>query len=86
MFVSTFTGSTCTPSIDIDTALGSDAGGTFTIAFPVIFLSVAVPSRYGLVEVFPVPCSSYGLYVELVSSPLNTYTPIFLLPIIFIVP
>ena len=44
--------------IEIETGLGSDAGGTFTIAFPVTFWSVAVPSKYGLVETFPVPCAS----------------------------
>ena len=58
IFVSTFTGATSTPSIEIETGLGSDAGGTFTIAFPVTFWSVAVPSKYGLVETFPVPCAS----------------------------
>ena len=55
IFVSTFVGATSTPSIEIETALGNDAGGTFTDAFPTVFLSVAVPSRYGLVEWLPVP-------------------------------
>ena len=49
--VLTFTGVTSTPFTDIETALGNDAGGTFTTALPVTFWSVAVPSINGLVEV-----------------------------------